>query len=136
MPAGMWIGAFFAFCATGAVIFELSGFLGFIAIDYANAIIPPKIDFIATLPVLVILIVSVIGFFRKSQWSKVSSICIWPVIGIYSVFNNWWLEGFVLTTIIEILIIIAIITAISWRYFFKRPNVVSYFTVNHRTKEK
>ncbi len=133
MPAGMWLGTFFAFCAFGAVILEAAGLLGFIAVDYSKANVPPKINLFASLPVALILIVSVIGFFKKAKWARITAISIWPLIGIYSVFKNWWIEGFVLITLIEIITITTVITAISWCYFYKRQNVINYFTVENNT---
>lgn len=127
MPVGMWLGAFFAFCALGGTTLEIAGFLGFINVDYSNTLIPPTIDFIAKLPILTALIVSAIGFFKKSKWARISAIGTWPLLGAYSVFTNWWVEGFAIANIVEIIVITAIVTVISWRYFFKRQTVVNYF---------
>ena len=129
----MWLGTFFAFCAFGAVFMEAAGLLGFIAVDYSKAPVPPEMNLFASLPVALILIVSVIGFSKKAKWSRITAISIWPIIGVHSVFKYWWIDGFVLKTLTEIIIITAVITAISWSYFYKRQNVFNYFNVENNT---
>ena len=124
----MWLGTFAAFCGFGGFVLEIFGLLGFIQVDYSKSQIAPGIDLIAKLPLIILLVVSVYGFFKRAKWSRVSALIFWPFIGSYSLFKEGWANELTLATIIGIVIYSATLTVLAWYYFYKKNDVVTYFS--------
>ncbi len=126
MPLGLWLGVFAALAACGIIAIDVLGLLGFVKVEYPDNMMP-EVELITSLPVIVLLISSAYGFFKRANWSRVSALSLFPIAGIASLCQEWWGNNLTLKMAIEMAIFNTVLSFGVWYYLYKKYNVVKYF---------